>query len=65
MVGKIIGCIKINRYDKRSLRNNNNINNRKYRNMSFTDKQIVDILYQAYPKVFNSIVDEIEKEEES
>tara|TARA_R110000787_G_scaffold26091_1_gene73138 strand:- start:681 stop:782 length:102 start_codon:yes stop_codon:yes gene_type:complete len=33
--------------------------------MSFTDKQIVDILYQAYPKVFNSIVDEIEKEEES
>ncbi len=32
--------------------------------MEITDKEIVDILYKVYPKIFNNIVDTIENQEE-
>lgn len=49
MVGKIIRRPKINRYDKRSLRNNNNINNRKYRSMNILDHEVLTEKLQKKP----------------
>jgi hypothetical protein len=32
--------------------------------MKISDKEIVDVLYRVYPKVFNNILDAIEQENE-